>query len=122
MTTAGARRRAATPWPRARFSNTSREGGMLGHAISAAQALAPAAAPGSAGVFVAPLAHAQGLSSRPIRVILGQTAATTPDLIARLTAQRLQARWNQPVIVENRGGAGGAIGLDAVAKARAQRR
>ena len=73
----------------------------------------------AAGVFVAPLARAQGLSSRPIRVILGQTAATTPDLIARLTAQRLQARWNQPVIVENRGGAGGAIGLDAVAKAPA---
>jgi len=69
-----------------------------------------------AGFFVAPLARAQGLSSRPIRIILGQTAATTPDLIARLTAQRLQARWNQPVIVENRGGAGGAIGLDAVAK------
>ena len=61
-------------------------------------------------------ARAQGLSSRPVRIILGQTAATTPDLIARLTAQRLQARWNQPVIVENRGGAGGAIGLDAVAK------
>jgi len=70
----------------------------------------------AAGVFVAPFARAQGLSSRPIRIILGQTAATTPDLIARLTAQRLQARWNQPVIVENRGGAGGAIGLDAVAK------
>ena len=35
----------------------------------------------AAGVFVAPLARAQGLSSRPIRVILGQTAATTPDLI-----------------------------------------
>jgi len=73
----------------------------------------------AAAVFVTPLARAQGLSSRPIRIILGQTAATTPDLIARLTAQRLQARWNQPVIVENRGGAGGAIGLDAVAKSPA---
>jgi len=70
----------------------------------------------AAGAVVAPFARAQGLSSRPIRIILGQTAATTPDLIARLTAQRLQARWSQPVIVENRGGAGGAIGLDAVAK------
>ena len=71
----------------------------------------------AAGAFVSPLAGAQGLSSRPIRVILGQTAATTPDLIARLLAPRLQARWHQPVVVENRGGAGGAIGLDAVAKA-----
>ena len=51
-----------------------------------------------------------------MRIILGQTAATTPDLIARTLAPRMQARWNQPFVVENRGGAGGAIGLDAVAK------
>jgi tripartite-type tricarboxylate transporter receptor subunit TctC len=61
-------------------------------------------------------ARAQGISSRPVRFILGQTPATTPDLIARTLAPRMQARWNQPFIVENRGGAGGAIGLDAVAK------
>src|SRR5436190_8580616 len=61
-------------------------------------------------------ALAQGLSTRPVRMILGQSAATTPDLIARTLAPRLQAKWNQPFIVENRGGAGGAIGLDAVAK------
>jgi tripartite-type tricarboxylate transporter receptor subunit TctC len=72
----------------------------------------------AAGALALPrFARSQGLSSRPIRIILGQTAATTPDLIARLLAQRLQARWKQPVVVENRGGAGGAIGLDAVAKA-----
>src|SRR5919204_3503902 len=62
-------------------------------------------------------AFAQGLSSRPVRIILGQTPATTPDLIARILAPRLQAKWHQPFVVENRGGAGGAIGLDAVAKA-----
>src|SRR5204862_3439219 len=62
-------------------------------------------------------ALAQGLSTRPVRMILGQTAATTPDLIARTLAPRLQAKWGQPFVVENRGGAGGAIGLDAVAKA-----
>src|SRR5262245_60094646 len=62
-------------------------------------------------------ALAQGLSSRPVRIILGQTAATTPDLLARTLAPRLQAKWNRPFVVENRGGAGGAIGLDAVAKA-----
>src|SRR5205085_12009998 len=68
--------------------------------------------------LVIPLSgFAQGLSSRPVRIILGQTAATTPDLIARILAPRMQAKWNQPFIVENRGGAGGAIGLDAVAKA-----
>src|SRR5919205_3604588 len=61
-------------------------------------------------------ARAQGISNRPVRFILGQTPATTPDLIARTLAQRMQAKWNQPFLVENRGGAGGAIGLDAVAK------
>jgi tripartite-type tricarboxylate transporter receptor subunit TctC len=62
------------------------------------------------------LARAQGISNRPVRFILGQTPATTPDLIARTLAPRMQAKWNQPFVVENRGGAGGAIGLDAVAK------
>jgi tripartite-type tricarboxylate transporter receptor subunit TctC len=68
-------------------------------------------------VLASPLAaRAQGISSRPVRFILGQTPATTPDVIARTLAPRMQARWNQPFLVENRGGAGGAIGLDAVAK------
>jgi len=71
-----------------------------------------------AGALIAPFTgFAQGISSKPVRIILGQTAATTPDLVARLLAQRLQAKWNQPFVVENRGGAGGAIGLDAVSKA-----
>ena len=61
-------------------------------------------------------AFAQGLSSRPVRIILGQTAGTTPDLLARTIAPRMSAKWNQPFVVENRGGAGGAIGMDAVAK------
>ena len=69
-----------------------------------------------AGLAVPFAARAQGISNRPVRFILGQTAATTPDLIARTLAQRMQAKWNQPFVVENRGGAGGAIGLDAVAK------
>ena len=71
-----------------------------------------------AGALIAPFTgFAQGISTKPVRIILGQTAATTPDLIARLLGQRLQAKWNQPFVIENRGGAGGAIGLDAVAKA-----
>ena len=73
---------------------------------------------GIAAVLARPFgARAQGLSNRPVRIILGQTAATTPDLLARTIAPRMQAKWNQPFVVENRGGAGGAIGLDAVAKA-----
>src|SRR5919198_4857698 len=71
-----------------------------------------------AALLAAPLAaRAQGISNRPVRFILGQTPATTPDIIARLLAPKMQAKWNQPFVVENRGGAGGAIGLDAVSKA-----
>lgn len=62
-------------------------------------------------------AGAQGISSRPISILLGQTPATTNDLIARTIAPRMAEKWKQPFIVENRGGAGGSIGLAAVAKA-----
>src|SRR3954467_1171107 len=73
---------------------------------------------GLAAPFGAPLAaYGQGLSSRPVRIVLGQTAATTPDIIARIIAPRMQEKWKQPFVVENRGGAGGAIGMDVVAKA-----
>jgi tripartite-type tricarboxylate transporter receptor subunit TctC len=61
-------------------------------------------------------AVADGLSSRPVRFLLAQTAATTPDVIARLIAPRFQKRWNQPFIVENRAGAAGAIGMELLAK------
>ena len=71
---------------------------------------------GAAALALPWRAFAQGISNRPVRFILGQTAATTPDFIARTLAPRMQAKWNQPFLVENRGGAGGAIGLDAVAK------
>ena len=70
----------------------------------------------AAPAFFNSMARAQGISSRPVRFVLGQTPATTPDLIARTLAPRMQAKWGQPFLVENRGGAGGAIGLDAVAK------
>jgi len=60
---------------------------------------------------------AQGLSKRTIRFIVAQTAGTTPDVIARMLAPKLQERWDQPFIVENKGGASGAIGMEAVAKA-----
>jgi tripartite-type tricarboxylate transporter receptor subunit TctC len=72
---------------------------------------------GAAALLPSWPARAQGLSSRPVHIILGQTTGTTPDLVARALAPRFREKWNQPFVVENRGGAGGAIGLDAVAKA-----
>ena len=54
--------------------------------------------------------------SRTIR-IYGQGMGSTADYLSRYLAQKLQERWNQPVIVDSRSGAGGTIPADAVAKA-----
>jgi tripartite-type tricarboxylate transporter receptor subunit TctC len=62
-------------------------------------------------------AWGQGFPNRPVRVILAQTTGTTPDVLARTLAPRLQARMGQPFIVDNRAGAAGAIGMEALAKA-----
>jgi tripartite-type tricarboxylate transporter receptor subunit TctC len=74
-------------------------------ALGAAAALAPLGAP------------AQGLSKRAVRIIVPFTPAAGPDIVARLLAPRLQQKWDQPFVVENRPGASGTIGADLVAKA-----
>jgi tripartite-type tricarboxylate transporter receptor subunit TctC len=56
--------------------------------------------------------------SKPLKIIVGFPAGTSPDLTARTFAEPLSKALGQPVIVENRVGAGGNIGADAVAKAR----
>jgi tripartite-type tricarboxylate transporter receptor subunit TctC len=56
---------------------------------------------------------------RPIKVIVPTTAGSLPDVIARLVGERLALAVGQPIIIENRAGAGGTIGLNAVAKAPA---
>jgi tripartite-type tricarboxylate transporter receptor subunit TctC len=78
-------------------------------------------AAGLAAAFLATsLAHAQepasAFPSKTIR-IYGQGMGSTADYLSRYLAQKLQERWNQPVIVDSRSGAGGTIPADAVAKA-----
>src|SRR3970040_689682 len=63
------------------------------------------------------LASAQQLPARPIRAIVPFTAGSTIDLIGRIVLAPLSAASRQPIVVENRGGAGGTIGTALVAKA-----
>jgi tripartite-type tricarboxylate transporter receptor subunit TctC len=69
--------------------------------------------------FAATLAQAQAWPSRPIKLIVPFPPGGNVDLSARVLAPELSKELGQPVIVENKAGAGGTLGLDAVAKSAA---
>ncbi|MBI2318898.1 MAG: hypothetical protein HYU75_18370 [Betaproteobacteria bacterium] len=60
---------------------------------------------------------AQTFPSKPIRIVANMSAGGPVDTVARLISAKMADSLNQPVLVENRVGAGGNIGVDAVAKA-----
>lgn len=66
-----------------------------------------------------PLAHADEFPSRPLKIVVTYPPGGGTDVTARLVAKRLAERLGQPVIVENKAGAGGSIGMASVAKAPA---
>lgn len=68
---------------------------------------------------LAPAAHAQNWPARPIKLIVPYAAGGPTDAIARLLATRMGASLGQPVVVDNRAGAGGSIGVEATVKAPA---
>jgi len=76
-----------------------------------------AAAAALAGLRAAPALAAW--PDRPIRVIVPFAAGGNADTIARLLQPRLQERLGQPVVVENRPGAGGSVGAQVVARSPA---
>jgi tripartite-type tricarboxylate transporter receptor subunit TctC len=60
--------------------------------------------------------HAQDFPARPVRIVVPFPAGSLTDTLARLVAEKLHGKWGQPVTVENRAGAAGNIGGEAVAK------
>jgi len=61
----------------------------------------------------AAIAAAQAWPTRPVKIVMPSLTAGSPDRVTRLVADKLSQRWGQPVVVENRPGAGGAIGTQA---------
>jgi tripartite-type tricarboxylate transporter receptor subunit TctC len=55
--------------------------------------------------------------TKPVRIVVPQTPGGASDALARMVGQKLSEKWGQPVVIENRAGAGGNIGMDVVAKA-----
>ena len=70
-----------------------------------------------ASMLALPAAHAQDFPNRPIRMLVPFAAGSTPDVFARIVSEKASQGLKQPVVIENRAGAGGNVGTDAVAKA-----
>ena len=79
---------------------------LIGAGIALAAMLAPLSGAG-----------AQDYPSRPVKIIVPFPAGGTADVMPRIFGDWLSRKWGQPVVIENRTGAAGNIGADAVAKA-----
>jgi tripartite-type tricarboxylate transporter receptor subunit TctC len=67
-----------------------------------------------AALALAPPAGAQDYPDRPIKIVVPYAAGGGADIVARIIAEKLHEKWSQPAIVEDRAGAGGNIGAEAV--------
>src|SRR5467141_5031135 len=71
----------------------------------------------AAGAALATQAFGQGYPNKPVHVIISFTPGSSTDIVGRIVSQKLSEIWGQPVLAENRAGAGGSIGTNVVAKA-----
>jgi len=69
--------------------------------------------------FSATALVAQAFPDKPVKILVPQTPGGASDTLARIMAQKLSEKWGQPVVVENKPGAGGNVGMEAVAQAPA---
>jgi tripartite-type tricarboxylate transporter receptor subunit TctC len=106
-------------------TGSQRPGGVLMHnsefrftrrAAMAAMAAAFASPLAMSGAALAQADPAKDFPNRPLR-IMGQGVGSTADYLSRVIGQKLTERWGQPVVVDNRAGAGGTIPTEVVAKA-----
>jgi len=72
----------------------------------------------ASAAVAAPPALAQGYPDRPVTIVVPYPAGGSADILARTVGQKLSAQFGQPVVIENRGGAGTAIGARFVAEAK----
>jgi len=70
-----------------------------------------------AGIWLSGSTWAQTFPSKPVRIVVPFGAGGVADLTARTVAQKLSESWGQPVVIDNKPGAGGVVAGDAVAKA-----
>src|SRR4051812_41126095 len=70
-------------------------------------------------MMIAGAALAQAWPTKPVKIVVAFTAGGTTDIMARTLAQRLSERYKQPFIIENKPGAGGNIGTEAVIRSPA---
>ena len=66
------------------------------------------------GIALSVFQDAQAFPDRPIKLVVASPAGSPPDIVARLLTDKMSEILGQPVIVENRGGAGGIIGAKSV--------
>ncbi len=71
----------------------------------------------SLALTLGPPVWAQAWPTHAVRIVVPAPAGSSLDIVARLLADKLKDRWGQPVLVDNRPGAGGMLGVDVAAKA-----